>query len=108
MKIESELLASELERLLALPLRPNTALTHWYDEARKVEHVFRTNHPGFEIPDEIWHFFADADIRSKESETKYREIQEGLVRQYILSIRQGLSASCPSAPANVSAASGRS
>jgi hypothetical protein len=41
-----------------------------------------------DMPHEIWHFLADADIRAKPNEEKYRQMQEGVVRNYIASLRK--------------------
>jgi len=50
-------------------------------------------HTEIEIPHEIWHFLSDADICSKPNELEYREVQERIVRDFIVSLREQKSAS---------------
>lgn len=86
MRTGRQFFADELERLLALPLHPKEALRRWYEEARNLQKAMQ-QHPEVEIPHEIWHFFSDADIRSKRKELEYRDDQERLVRGFIRSLR---------------------
>jgi hypothetical protein len=92
MRDGQQFLADELERLLTLPLEPKGALKSWYEEARNLQKAMRL-HPEVEIPHEIWHFFADADIRSKPHEVEYRGMQERIVRELIAQLRGNQSAS---------------
>ena len=86
MRNAQQFFAAELERLLTLPLQPKEALKSWYEEARNLQEAMR-QHPEVEIPHEIWHFFSDADIRSKPNESEYRAMQERIVREFIAQLR---------------------
>jgi hypothetical protein len=86
MRTGREFFADELERLLGLPLQPKEAQRQWYEEARNLQKVMQ-QYPDVEIPHEIWHFFSDADIRSKPRELEYRDAQEQIVRDFIRSLR---------------------
>jgi hypothetical protein len=44
-------------------------------------------HPEIETPHEVWHFYSDADIRSKPHEEEYRQVQEQYVREFIGKLR---------------------
>jgi hypothetical protein len=91
MRTGPQIFVDELERLLALPLQPQEALRHWYDEARNLQKAMQ-QHPEVEIPHEIWHFLFDADIRSKPDELEYRDAQERIVRDFIRTLRGQTSA----------------
>lgn len=84
-------LADELERLLKLPLESRADLDSWYVEARKLEMAAKTH--ALELPEEVWHFLADADIRSRPHETEYREVQERTIVSYIEALRGRANAS---------------
>jgi hypothetical protein len=86
-----EFVAQELERLLALPLQSKGDRDSWYLEARKLERAVKEH--AVELPDEVWHFLADANIRSKPHEAEYRALQERTVRKCIAALRSAASAS---------------
>ena len=77
-------LAEQLERLLALPLETKADVIGWYSQAEAVQSAF-ARFATFEFPHHIWHYFADADIRQRDSD--YRESQEKQIRDYIAEIR---------------------
>lgn len=81
-------IADQLELLLALPLSPRDALDEWYKRAREFERSMSSRSPGIEIPHDVWHFLADADIRSRADESAYRDSQEDLVRRFISELRR--------------------
>ena len=83
--------ADELERLLTLPLQSKGDLHSWYVEARKLESAAKEH--AVELPEEVWHFLAEADIRSKPHEAEYRALQEGTVRKCIEALRSAAYAS---------------
>jgi len=78
-------LASELERLRALPLSSKSDAEVWRAEAAALERQLTTRFPDLEFPHEIWHYLSDADIRAREPE--YGAIQEQVVTDYIISVR---------------------
>jgi hypothetical protein len=78
--------AAQLERLLSLPLQPKESLAQWHIEARQLQQAM-SQYPDIEMPHEIYHFYSDADIRSKPHEAKYRETQETIVREFIDELR---------------------
>jgi hypothetical protein len=78
-------LATEIERLMALPLSTKAEVDHWYSECGKVQRVLIKQFPEFEFYHEVWHFFADADIRARDD--SYRDRQHGLMSDYITRLR---------------------
>jgi hypothetical protein len=78
-------LASEQERLRALPLSSKSDAEVWRPEAAALERQLTTRFPDLEFPHEIWHYLSDADIRAREPE--YEAMQEQVVTDYITSVR---------------------
>ena len=78
-------LASQLERLMALPLDTKSDLEHWNAERNKVEQTLEDRFPSFEPSDNFWHFMADADIRARDS--GYRDYQHRLISDYVTNLR---------------------
>ena len=81
----AEYLASQLERLMALPLTTPADVELWYEESSSVERTLEQRFPQFEPEHEVWHFFSDADIRSRES--GYRDRQHRLMSEYVQRLR---------------------
>jgi hypothetical protein len=82
-------LATEIERLIALPLASQVDTEHWYSECGKVQRVLITRFPEFEFYHEVWHFFADADTRARDE--RYRDRQHSLMFDYIALLRDDAS-----------------
>lgn len=78
-------LATEIERLMALPLSCKADVDHWYSECGKAQRVLIKKFPEFEFYHEVWHFFADADIRARDD--SYCDRQHGLMSDYITRLR---------------------
>ncbi len=78
-------LAGQLERLIALPLATPADVELWYQERSTVEHALEQRFPDFEPEHELWHFFSDADIRSRDS--GYRDRQHRLMSEYVQRLR---------------------
>jgi hypothetical protein len=81
----AEFLATELERLMALPLATPEDVADWYSESKKSKATLREKFPQFEFYDEVWHFFDDADVRARDS--GYRDHQHRLMSDYITRLR---------------------
>ncbi len=79
-----QFLASQLERLLSLPLDTKEDVERWSQQAQAMQTGFDA-FSAFEFPHHIWHYFIDADIRQRDLE--YREYQEKQIRDYIAEIR---------------------
>jgi hypothetical protein len=77
----TQFLVTKLERLMSLPLGSKPERDAWCVESRSVEKAPCERFPNLEFPHEIWHFLADADIRSRDAE--YRKYQEQIVTDYI-------------------------
>ena len=73
--------ASELQRLIALPLTNDAELAAWYEESAKLETVMEQKFPELEFPHEVRHFIIDADIRAKDA--GYRDRQHRMIAGYI-------------------------
>lgn len=80
-----EYLASELERLMALPLTTPAEIAHWDGECATVQRTLEQRFPQFEFEHEVWHFFTDSDIRARD--TGYRERQHRLMSEYVHRLR---------------------
>ena len=78
-------LAAELERLMALPLGTKSDVESWYSECDKTQHSLKERFPSFECWHEVWHFFADADIRVRDP--GYRDYQHRLMTDYVAALR---------------------
>jgi hypothetical protein len=78
-------LASELDRLIALPLDTKGDLDSWESQRVQVEQTLHEKFPDFEPSDIFWHFVTDADIRLRDM--SYREYQHGLISRYVRRLR---------------------
>jgi hypothetical protein len=83
----ADYLAAQLERLMALPLNSPAEVKKWYEERDAVKEVLEKEYPRFEPFHEVWHFFADADIRGRDS--GYRDYQHRLMSDYVQDLRTG-------------------
>jgi hypothetical protein len=81
----ADFLASQLERLMALPLTTSAEVEAWYGKCDAVQMDLQKQFPQFEPFHEVWHFFADADIRSRD--TGYRDNQHRLMSDYVQHLR---------------------
>jgi len=81
----ADYLATELERLMALPLSTPAEVDRWYQESGMVEQTLEQRFPGFEPEHEVSHFFTDADIRSRDS--GYRDRQHRIMSEYVQFLR---------------------
>lgn len=68
-------LVRALERLRSTPPRSRDDLQSWYAAARDLEaNLVSTSGLGAEVPEFLWHYLADADIRLKDA--SYGESQD--------------------------------
>ena len=81
----ADYLATQLERLMALPLTTPADVERWYEESGIVEKTLEQRFPHFEPEHEVSHFFSDADIRSRES--GYRDRQHRIMSEYVQFLR---------------------
>ena len=79
-------LATELDRLMALPLTTPAEVEHWYEEAGAVGAALKHRFPHFEPDHEVSHFLCDADIRSRDS--GYCERQHKFMSEYVQDLRK--------------------
>lgn len=82
----ADYLARELDRLVSLPIANDAEVKHWYSECGQVQKRLIRKFPEFEFNEEVWHFFADADVRSKDANC--RERQHRLISDYITRLRR--------------------
>jgi len=82
----AEYLAKQLEKLVALPLETPEQVEQWYKECETVQGGLAQQFPQFEPWHELWHYFSDADIRSRD--IKYRDRQHHLISQYVDDLRE--------------------
>jgi hypothetical protein len=81
-----EYLASELERLMALPLATTADRKRWEEARDGIRQHLEEHFPQFEPEHELWHFFDDADIRARDA--GYRDRQHGLMSEYVRRLRR--------------------
>ena len=81
----AQYLASELERLMQLPLTNPVEVKGWYDECHRVQDTLKKQFPTFEPYHEVWHFWTDAEIRSRDA--GYRDYQHRLMSEYVHHLR---------------------
>lgn len=81
-------LADELERLMLLPLRSGEALRFWEAESQNLQSKLQREYSSLAVPEIVWHYLADADIRAKNSEAEYRARQEAEIRKVIDALRR--------------------
>lgn len=77
----ADYLATQLERLMVLPIITPADVERWYEESRTVEQTLEQRFPRFLPEHEVSHFFSDADIRSRDS--GYRDRQHRVMSEYI-------------------------
>jgi hypothetical protein len=78
-------LADALEHLMGLPLSTAEDIERWHAERDRVQAALKQNFPQFEFYHEVWHFFADADIRARDS--GYLAHQHRLMLDYVRLLR---------------------
>lgn len=83
----AEYLASQLERLMALPLATVEDANRWDKECAEVQTMLETRFPSFQLEHSVWHFFIDSDIRLKDA--GYRQRQHCYITDYIARLRHG-------------------
>src|SRR2546428_8068820 len=83
----AEFLAGELERLISLPLDTLEHARRWDVEAEKTMAAIDTLFPSFLFELQVWHFFADADIRQKDAVHQHQQHQ--YILNYITRLRHG-------------------
>jgi hypothetical protein len=79
-------LVDELEKLLSMPIGSEQELETWYAESKRVQAELPDRFPDLNYPHEVWHFLADADIRSRDP--GYRQHQERVIIDYIERVRR--------------------
>jgi len=79
-------LATELERLMNMPLTTEEEVKQWYAECGQVQKALISRFPEFEFDPEVWHFFADADIRARDPAAAAKHHQ--FITGYITALRQ--------------------
>ena len=70
---------------MALPLVTPADVEQWYAECAPVQHALEHHFTTFPAEHEVWHFFSDADIRSRD--VGYRDRQHRLMSEYVQRLR---------------------
>lgn len=77
-----------LSELMRKDISTKEGLRDWYVEARRVQDTLTSaGGLGPFVPELIWHYLADADIRAKDS--AYREQQDAFVRAFVTLLEKG-------------------
>jgi len=79
-------LVGELERLLSLRPSSEREIEAWYVESQRVQQELQTRFPELVFPREVFHFLADADIRSQDAD--YCQHQERFIKDYVQRARE--------------------
>jgi hypothetical protein len=79
-------LAGAIEHLMSLPLVTKDDLHRWHSERDRVQAELKQQFPGFGFYREVWHFFADPDIRARDS--GYLAYQHRLMSDYVSMLRE--------------------
>lgn len=80
-KAAAGFVATQLEKLLALPLITDEDEQRWGDECAGFETDLESRFPAFELEHNVHHFFTDTDIRRKDA--GYRDLQHREISDYI-------------------------
>jgi hypothetical protein len=88
-QVAAEFVATNLERLISLPLDSPEDMKRWENECANFQKLLETRSPAFEVEHHIWHFFTDSDIRQKD--IGYKQRQHQAVADYIRGLRQAVS-----------------
>ena len=70
---------------MTLPLVTAEDIESWYQECELIRRSLKERFAHFEPEPEVWHYFADADIRSRDN--AWRERQHRLMTGHIQSLR---------------------
>ena len=81
----AEFVATELERLIALPLDTPEDAERWDTECASFQTALETRFSTFELEHHVWHFITDSDIRRKDA--GYRDRQHQAVTDYVRRLR---------------------
>jgi hypothetical protein len=83
-------LADALEHLMSLPLATKEEVQRWHIERDRVQSTLKEKFPQFGFYHEVWHFFADPDIRARDS--GYLTYQHRLMSDYVSMLRENRTA----------------
>lgn len=81
-------IAVELSRLLATSPTDKELLPAWYQASRAFVEKLNTELGDVNLPEEVWHFLSDADIRAKDPE--FRAVQIQAITEVIRELERGV------------------
>jgi hypothetical protein len=84
-KAAADFVATELARLMSLPLDTPEAVERWDSASADFQTALETRFPSFEIEHHVWHFLTDSDIRQKDAD--YRQRQHQAISDYVTRLR---------------------
>ncbi len=71
---------------MAMPLITPADVESWCHTSSTIEQSLQERFPDFRPEHEVWHFFSDADIRSRDS--GYCDRQHQLMSEYVQRLRR--------------------
>ena len=92
-------IASRLRRLQQTSPTTKDGLAAWYSEGRGFAQWVGLQHSAVDLPEEVWHYLHDADIRAKDPER--REQQDRMLGEIIASLERGNIPESPSVTVSV-------
>jgi hypothetical protein len=84
-KAAADFVATELERLMSLPLDTPEDAKRWDCACANFQTALETRFPRFSIEHHVEHFFTDSDIRHKDA--GYRQKQHQAISDYVTRLR---------------------
>jgi hypothetical protein len=84
-KAAADFVATELERLMSLPLDTAEDAKRWDVACGDFQTALETRFPSFKVEHHVWHFFVDSDIRQEDS--GYRQRQHQAISDYVTRLR---------------------
>jgi len=81
-------IARELRRLQRSSPGTNDAMPAWYEESRRFADDLALHFSGVDLPEEVWHYLHDADLRAKDP--GYRRMQDQAIDAVIADLERGV------------------
>jgi hypothetical protein len=81
-------IATELRRLLLSSPTSKDALAAWYEDSRRFSDRLDADFPGVDLPEEVWHFLHDADLRVKDPQ--HKQMQDQMIKEIIADLENGV------------------
>lgn len=81
-------IASELRRLQRSSADTTGELARWHEEGRRFTRRLSSDFAGVDLPEAVWHYLHDADLRAKDP--RYRQMQDQALDEVIADLERGV------------------